>query len=436
MTKYIKSVEALPSNLHLWETIHTQTGIVETKTIDVFPTTSIEASDTLTFIIPAMSKLMLQKVQIVSEIRVLAAGGGNPAANQPVGTAPHLAAALYRNVEITAGSTSLVQSFDNAYAMAKFWETTINTTSGAHPHLHSREGYWIDTVKNKADSENVDYFPAEENATATNGGGLDRAKNIAQGKKVCLVSDLDTSLFKQDKLLPSELEIQVTLTKNYSEFILLSADARTEKVNFDKIVLRCTYQRPQDHVLNTIEQKLAKENAIYHTDKSVLSFHAIPEGAIDLTVSSIFGSTLPHTFIIGVQDRTSFGRTRSKNPFTLYPMKSLQVYVDGQEHFPRAVERIGDDDYTYFWEAFLNQSGHINDGDNLLQHYYPAYPAAFLDLTQDRSQNQKALNLQRNGTVRLQIQFPEAAPAGRVLMVLAWYDEIIEITKDRQVIIV
>ena len=117
-------------------------------------------------------------------------------------------------------------------------------------------------------------------------------------------------------------------------------------------------------------------------------------------------------------------------------MKSLQVYVDGQEHFPRAVERIGDDDYTYFWEAFLNQSGHINDGDNLLQHYYPAYPAAFLDLTQDRSQNQKALNLQRNGTVRLQIQFPEAAPAGRVLMVLAWYDEIIEITKDRQVIIV
>ena len=434
MTKYIKSAEALPSNLHLWETVHTQTGIVETKTIDVFPTTSIEASDTLTFIIPAMSKLMLQNVQIVSEIRVLTAAGGNPAANHPVSTAPHLAAALYRNVEIYAGSTSLVQSFDNAYAMSKFWETSLNVRSGSHPHLHSKEGYWIDEVHSKANSENVDYYP--DAGTAVNLGGKYRADSISRGKKVCLVSHLDASLFKQDKLLPPELEIQVTLTKNYSEFILLSPDDHTDKVVFDKIVLRCTFQRPQDSVLNIIEQRLAKDNAIYHTDKSVMSFHTIPEGAADFTVSSIFGSKLPHTFLVGVQDRTSFGRTRSKNPFTLYPMKSFQAYIDGQEHFPRAVELVGTNDFTYMWEALLEQSGHINDGDNLLGHYYAAYPAVMVDLTQDRSQNQKALNLQRSGTVRLQIGLPEAAPAGRVLMILAWYDEIIEISKDRQVMVI
>ena len=434
MTKYIKSAEALPSNLHLWETVHTQTGIVETKTIDVFPTTSIEASDTLTFIIPAMSKLMLQNVQIVSEIRVLTATGGNPAANRPVGTAPHLAAALYRNVEIYAGSTSLVQSFDNAYAMTKFWETTLNIPSGARAHLHSKEGYYIDRVHSKEHSEDVDYFPDDGNVM--NFGGKYRAENIAEGKKVCLVSDLDASLFKQDKLLPSELEIQVSLTKNYSEFILLSANNQTDKVVFDKVTLRCTFQRPQDSVLGIIEQRLAKENAIYHTDKSVLSFHAIPQGAGEMTLTSIFGSKLPHTFLVGVQDRSSFGKTRAKNPFTLYPMKSFQAYIDGQEHFPRAVELVGTNDYTYMWEALLDQSGHINNGDNLLEHYYAAYPAVMVDLTQDRSQNQRALNLQRSGTVRLQISFPEAAPAGRVLMILAWYDEVIEITKDRQVLVI
>ena len=427
-------MEALPSNLHLWETIHTQTGIVESKTLDVFSTTSIEASDTLTFVIPAMAKLMLQKVQIVSEIRVLSNTGANPAANHPVSTVPHLAAALYRNVEITAGSTSLVQSFDNAYTMTKFWETTLNTASGSLPHLHSREGYWIDEVHSKADSENVNYFPDE--GVAINSGGKQRALNIAQGKKVCLISDLDASLFKQDKLLPSELEIQVTLTKNFSESILLSADNHAEKVKFDKIVLRCTFQKPHDTILSIIEERLAKENAIYHTDKSVLSFHTIPEGSIDLTISSIFGSTLPHTFLIGVQDRASFGRTRSKNLFSLYPLKQCQVYVNGQEHFSRSVERIGASDYTYMWEAFLNQSGYINNGDNLLQDYYDAYPAMVVDLTQDRSQNKKALNLQRSGTVRLQLKFPEAAPPNRVLMVLAWYDEVIEITKDRQVLII
>ena len=143
MTKYIKSVEALPSNLHLWETIHTQTGIAETKTIDIFPTTSIEVSDTLTFIIPAMSKLMLQNVQIVSEIRVLTAQDAAPPANHPVSTAPHLAAALYRNVEITAGSTSLVQSFDNAYAMtnslvSRQFDAEVKNVSQSTPSAPAR----------------------------------------------------------------------------------------------------------------------------------------------------------------------------------------------------------------------------------------------------------------------------------------------------------
>lgn len=430
MTKYVNSVEALPLSLHLWDSVPTQTGIVETKTIDVFPTTSIEASDTLTFVIPPMAKLMLDKVQIVTQIRVLTQAGENPAANHPCSTVPHLGAALFRNVEITAGGVSLVQSFDNSYVMFKFWNDVIHNTSGSSAHLHKTEGFMIDNVYSKTASENVAYFP-DEGAAVANTNAKKRLEHIAQGKKVSLISDLNTSLFAQNKLLPPELEILVTLTKNYSEFILLQPANHTDKVVFDKLALRCTYKRPQDVVINLLEEKLAKENAIYHVNKNVLSFHAVPEGATDFTISSLFGTKLPYMFLVGIQDRTAFGRTRNKNPFTLYPMKRFQVFVDGQEHFPRPIES-NDNDTTYMWESFLNQTGYINNGDNLLDHFYPAYPALCVDLTQDKSQNQSALNLQRNGTVRLAIELPEEAPNGRVVMILGWYDEVIEITKDRQ----
>ena len=98
MTKYIKSQESLPSNLHLWDPYPTQTAILETRVMDFFPTSSLENSDTVTFTIPAMQKYMLDHVEILTELRVLTAGNQDPAANIDVSTSPHLAASWSRSM--------------------------------------------------------------------------------------------------------------------------------------------------------------------------------------------------------------------------------------------------------------------------------------------------------------------------------------------------
>ncbi len=438
MTKYIKSQEALPSNLHIWDPVPTQTAIMETKTVDFYPTSAIDSSDTISFVIPAMQKYMLDKVELVTELRVLTAAGGNPEPNNAVSTAPHLAAALFRNVDVSVAGVSLTQSFDNSYAMTKFWSDVLHHREGTHPILRRKEGLLLDWVPSKAHSENVVYFPAEVDGVVpppVNGNGKERRDRIQQGRTVCLVSDFNVSLFKQEKLLPAGLEIRVSLTKNYPEFILLSAANSTDKIVLDNIVLRCTFQRPTDMVINLIEERLAKDNAIYHADKTALSFHTITTGAQEFTIDNIFNGTLPYYFLIGVQDRAAFGRDRTKNPFSLHPMKKVQLFVNGQEHFPKPVER-SDYDSTFMYEMFLNQSGYINNGDTLLGHHYDCYPAMAFDLTQDKTQNQYGLNLVRSGTARLTIELPDAAAANQVLMVLAWYEQIIEITKDRQILLI
>ena len=58
------------------------------------------------------------------------------------------------------------------------------------------------------------------------------------------------------------------------------------------------------------------------------------------------------------------------------------------------------------------------------------------DLTPDKTQNQHGLNLVKSGTARLAIELPNAAKENTVLMVLAWYEQVVEITKNRQVILV
>ena len=72
----------------------------------------------------------------------------------------------------------------------------------------------------------------------------------------------------------------------------------------------------------------------------------------------------------------------------------------------------------------------------MLQAHYQAYPAMMFDLTADKNQNQQNLNLMQTGNVRLTITLNGAAPENRVLMVLAWYEQIVEISKDRQVTII
>ena len=438
MTKYVKSQEALPSNLHIWDPVPTQTAITETKTVDFYPTSAIDSSDTLSFVIPAMQKYMLDNIQIVMEIRVLTAAGGNPVDDNPVSTTPHLAAALFRNVDVSIAGVSLTQSFDNSYAMLKFWSDVLHHRESSVAILKKREGFLLDEVFTKGDSEDVNYFPAAVEGVvpdAVNKRGRERCNRIKQGRTVCLVSDFNVALFKQDKLLPTGIEIRVNLTKNYSEFILLSAADRTEKVVFDNVSLRCTFQKPTDMILSLIEERLAKENAIYHADKSILSFHSITRGAQEFTLENIFNGILPYYFLVGVQDRAAFGRDRTKNPFSLHEIKKIQLFVNGQEHFSKPIEKHPAES-TFMYDAFLRESGDIHGGDTLLSFYYACYPAMGFDLTQDKTQNQHSLNLVRNGTARLTIELPDPAPANQVLMILAWYEQVIEITKDRQLLLI
>jgi len=434
MTKYIKSQEALPANLHLWDPMPTQTAIAETKVMDFYPVSSLDSSDTIDFVIPAMQKYMLDRVEILTEVRVLTAAGAAPAAENSVSVAPHLGAALFRNVDVNIGSVSLVQSFDNSYAMFQFWETVIHNTDGCHEMLWLKEGLKLDSVFSKAASEDVDYFPGGDAATVNVAGKI-RAQRVAQGATVSPIADLNVSLFKQEKLLPPNLEIHVSLTKNYSEFILMSADASTDKVVFDKVTLRCTFQRPIDMVVNLIEERLARDNAIYHADKSVLSTHAISTGAQEFTIDNVFNGILPYCFLIGLQDRRAFGRNRTKNPYSLFPIHKVQLFIDGQEHFPKPVERT-ENEYAIMYNTFLKQIGYPNNGDTLLHQSYKAYPAMAFDLTADKSQNMSSLNLVQTGTARLTIGINGPAPENRVLMVLAWYEQVIEISADRQVKII
>ena len=435
MSKLSKSERVLPSKLHFWGSLPTQTAIKEVKRTDFYPLSSLDSSDTVNFRIPKTPHQMLDRVEIYTEFRVLTADDRNPAANNNVSTVPDLSGALWRNVDVTIGGVSITQSFDNSYAMAHFFDTVVHTTSAMRHFMFEKEGLLLDHVSDKATSENTVYYPTEPNQTAANTSGLIRANRIARGQRVAIVSDLNVSLFKQEKLLLPDLDIDISLTKNDPGFILLSAGDKTERIKLDRVVLQCTFVKPDDLYLVALETRLLKSNASYHADKSVLTFQNIPAGSLNPTFDNLFQGDLPYFFYCAVQDRSAFGKDRTKNPYTFHKFTQINLTIDGDDYFPNPLKMIGDN-HGIMYHEFLRSTGYINGGDTLIGAFYKPHQVMAFDLSQDKSQNQQGhLNLKRGGATRLSLTLPEPAAENQVLMILAYYERVIEITKDREVIV-
>lgn len=436
MTKYINSAEAITSNLLLWDPLHTQTSIADTHVIEVYPQTSIDYSDTVTFLIKACPKHMIQNIEIISEIRVLTANGQNPAENTNVSVVSNLANAIWRSVDVVIGGQNILQSFDNSYNLGSWFDIALNTSSNRSAYLLNKEVFLMDQAESKTASENATIYPAENEGVTpppANKSALLRGKMVERGKKVTLISDLNCSLFKTGKLLPSNLDVRLSLTKNYDGFVLLEAVNGTHKLAFDRCYLRVTMQQPTDFCLNLMEQKLAQTPALYQAEEGKVSFHSIPGGNAQVTINNLFPQgKLPIMFTFGVQDRTALGNARNKNPYTFHEIKKVQVYVDGRPYFPSAIEGP-----VVHFDTFYQNIGYKSTGECLVTpDNYNIHPLFVVDLTADRNANKHHLNLSRSAEVKLDIEFPEAAAEGLILLVYSYYDRVIEINSDRSLRVV
>ena len=433
MTKYINSSEAITSNLMLWDPLHTQTSIVGTHIMEVFPQTSIDYSDTVSFLIKASPKLMIQNIEIISQIRVLSENEANPAANTNISVVSNLANAIWRSVDVVIGGENLLQSFDNSYNIGSWFDITMNSSKMQAPYLLQKELFLMDEATTKENSENATIYPADVEGVVpqpANKAALTHSKMIEQGKIVTLISDLNCSLFKSGKLLPSNLDVRVSLTKNYDGYVLLEPEVGTHKLKFIKCYLRVTMQQPGDFCLNLMEQKLLKTPAIYQAEEGKVSFHSIPAGNEVVTINNLFPQgKLPVMFTFGVQDRTALGNARNKNPYTFHPVKKVQLFIDGKPYFPSALEGK-----TMHFDSFYQTIGYKTSGECLIDpKNYHIHPLIAVDLTADRTANKHHLNLSQSAEVKLDIEFEQAAVDGLILLVYSYYDRIIEINSDRSV---
>ena len=436
MSKYSKSKETISTEFLLWDVPPTETSIEDVEIMNFHPINSLENSSTIDFDIPGFKNLMLSDVHLVVKFKVQTSTDTDLADNENVSTVNNFAHVLWQNVEIKLNGYNVEQSMSQSFHLRSFFDTCLNSDPERADYLELTEMFLMDSGSSKTQNESTIFYEAD-NQVVVNHAGAVRAKRISKSKTVTLITKLKSSIFLQDKSLPSDLPITITLTRNEDGVCLIHPENKTYKIDLQKVVLRCTFKKPVAHVLRFINQRLADDPALFYAPRGELSVHTIPQGVGHFVINNFYRSELPKLTLIVIQDRDALQNHAHKNIYSFKPAKSYNLTLNNDKYFSDDFETVSVSSAYPETALFLNQiyatCGYGSRGACLLNSKnFEGHFMMALTLTPDRVSHQH-LHLQRHKDVKLEVNLGYTSPANHVLLAYSLYERFISIDHARTV---
>lgn len=430
MSKFSSSEEAISSDLLLWSTKNTQTGIKDVRQVDYFPINSFSNSDTINFDLQGLPNAMVKNIQIITSLKVVKKNDDILSKDDNISVVSNFAQSLWKLVDIVLNSrVSIMSPMHQSYNLESFFNIVLNEDSNRKDKLFNDQLFLLDDAKSKEDSESC-IFTGDN---IVNPSAVERAGRIAYSKMITLISDLNCSLFKQRKLLPTNLNIGVSLTKNDPDYFLLHDGKNHFKVVIEKVFLRVTYVHPEDFVLSIIEEKLKISPAIYECNRTEISTFGVPLGVTSHMFNNIYRGIMPSFVVFALQDRDAMSGASNKNPFTFHRFESAQIYLNNREFYPEPLSSTSKNDQTLMFNNFYKAIGNGIKGDSLINpdNYQTHY---MLPVPLSRDQTVKFhYNIQEEFDFKIKFTFDKETDKNLILIVYSIYDRLVKIDSLRNI---
>ena len=436
MAKYNKSAESISSNLLLWDVPNTETSIHNVEKITFHPINSIDNSDTIEFDIPGYQGLMLDEVDLVVKFNILTDKEKDPAENAQVSPVNNFIHALWEYAEVRVNGYNIEQSMSQSYNIRTFFDTCLNSDPDRADYLWGTEMFIMDQGKSKVDNEcewAFDDDTASPARVALNPSSTIRALRVAEGKDVVLISKLNSPIFLQDKSLPTNLPISITLTRNKEAYCLIHEESDNYIINLKQVTLQCSFSRPTTPILRIINEKIEKEPAIFDCPRGELATYTIPSGVTSFTIPDVYRGYLPKWTAVFVQHRECFRAKSHRNPYAFNTFKSAEWILDNNNYFPEGLEVVDTDEPALFLDQIYKSLGYGTRGACLLtSKNFNGHFMLCAALTPDRTAH-KHLNLQRMMNAKLEVDLGYKSKDSHVLVIYSIWDRYISIDGNRKV---
>jgi hypothetical protein len=428
------------SNLDVFKLKTTQVAVDYIQVDEQRPLNNITSEGPVEFIVPgeADSYIDLAQTQFYVSLKIVKRDGTNLDAHvdeehpgsrvAPVNLLLH---SLWSQVDVQLNDRLITPS-SNTYAYKSYLETLLTYGPDAKK-THLEQSLFFKDEAGKLD----DNDPTRNNA---NSALRKRYALIDSSRPVELLGRVHVDAFTSDKLLLSNVDVKLKFTRNSDDFCLMSSEARAlYKI---KIVDAKLYVR-RVHVAPTIQMShnrvLEKSNAKYNFTKTDVKVINIPAGTRSLSKDNLFLGELPKRIIMGLVADSAMSGNIGENPFNFkhYDLIYVAMSVSGRA-IPSQPLRPNFQTGEYarsYMTLFSGCGGLFKDHgfDISRLDYGNGYTIYAFDIAPGAGDDE-TLSLIRKGNFKIELGFRVATPHTVNLLIYSEFDDVIEISKERKVL--
>lgn len=425
------SDEALRTELDLWTVPPTQTALEEAQWQYFKPVTSITQANSIEFCVPGAGTDYIDPAHTLLYVaaKIVKADGSNIVATDESDAAPvnYLLNSMWSQCDVSLNQKLISQSA-LTYPARCYMETLLAyDTSAKSSHMGMR--LWA------KDDGNMDSYKKGENL------GVDARRDLMKNSKVVqLMGPIHCDFFNQDRFLINNVELRIKLTKSRDAFVLMSSK-ETEKLEILDATLLVRKVRLSPTVLLAHAAALEKAPAKYPLTRVHVQTITIPAGLRDKSIPNLHIGQIPKRIVIGFVLNQSHNGSFKHNPhnYQHFNLNYLSLYVDAQQYPAQPLTPdYGNDAYVEAYNTLFAGTGiHWKDeGNDISYHEYArGYTLYAFDVTADLSAHESHWCLQKQGVVRLELRFAAPLPAAINCVVYSEFNNLIEIDKNRSVVV-
>ncbi len=433
-----KSRECAKSELDIFTVPPTQTSVEKGALIPYQPIASITDGGPIEFYVPGAGDeyIDLAQTRLYIRAKITNPDGSNLAAAAPVGPVNLFLHSLFSQVDVSLNER-LITASTPTYPYRAVIESLLSYGRDAKQSQLSAALYSKDTA-GKMDV--VD--PTEADDENANIGLKDRYALTQRSRVVDLIGRIHSDIFFQNKYLLNGVNLKVKLIRSKNEFCLVSSDGAADyKVQILEASLFVRRMKISPSIQLAHSRALEKGNAKYPIRRVLCKMMSVPAGNITLTQDHVFLGSLPNRIVIGCVDNTAFNGSYARNPFNFqhYNASSVAVHVDGEQIPSKPLRPIFQGPNLNYIRAYHTLFSGTNkmfedQGNDISRYDYGnGYTLYAFDLTPDLTCGGH-FNLQKEGNLRLEMNFRQPLAQTINVIVYAEFENIIEIDRSRNII--
>ena len=428
-----KSCLCVKSELDLFSVPPTQTSIEHGTVVKILPSAAITDDGPIEFDVEGSTEDYLDMTNTLLHVQAkIINGDGTVIANDAhVGPVNLFLHSMFSQVDVSLGEKE-ISSSNNTYAYRAYLETLLDYGKPAKESQLTSSLWYKDT----AGHMDVTHVRAD---LATNLGLVKRTSFTNRSHIVDMLGRIHGDVFFQERLLLSNLNVHIRLTRSDNRFAIMGDGADLNyKVVITKAELLVRKVRVAPAIALAHAKALELSNAKYPIMRVECKTFTVPAGSLNCNQGKVFTGQRPTRVIIGCVDNDAFNGRYNKNPFNFknYSITRAALKVDEHEQPAKPIKcnfttrHVAEAYMSLFTEtgkAFKDE-----DIDVSMEDYVVGYALFCYDLTPDMGDSDH-YSLIKTSTVSVEIDFAEALRETINVIVYAEFQNVLEVDRNRNV---